>query len=180
MNQKSETTYFPDGGGEKSKGHVRVPKTSNRESYSHTRTGENPGPRSADRSWHHRWPVHGSWTQEGHTAAAKGISPGEVRERTTLVSPFALHPPPSRQSQGNSDGSNFPKTEKEKVPVANTSQKPTDSLGIGASGSGSSNAESRGGSASAPERAFEDRQALARHHNATILNSKKLLSCDLL
>ena len=64
--------------------------------------------------------------------------------------------------------------------MANTSQKPTDSLGNGASGSGSSNAESREGSASAPERAFEDKQALARHHNASILNSKKLLSCDLL
>ena len=64
--------------------------------------------------------------------------------------------------------------------MANTSQKPTDNLGNGASGSSSSNAESRGGSASAPERAFEAREALAWHHNATILNSKKLLSCDLL
>ena len=80
-NQKPLISHPGDGGAEKSKGHVRVPKTSNRESYSHTRTGETPGPRSADRSWHHHWPVHGSWTQKGHTAAAKGISPGEVEER---------------------------------------------------------------------------------------------------
>lgn len=106
-----------------------------------------------------------SWTQEGHTAAAKGTTPGKVEDRELLWSLPSTYPPTSRQC----------------LPKANVSWKPTErAWEMEPAGSGPSNAESRGGTACAPERGIWGQAGPGPLHCITILKPEKLLSRNLL